>query len=116
MDIQILRSDDAILAEIGRRIARRRVELDLTQAELAEQAGISKRTVERLENGASIQMSTMIRVFRALKMLDGLERLIPETGPRPLELLKARGKQRRRASSKNRKDQADQVWSWGDEQ
>jgi transcriptional regulator with XRE-family HTH domain len=58
-------TDDAILAEIGNRIARYRIDQQVTQADLAEQAGVSKRTVERVEAGASVQFSTVIRILRA---------------------------------------------------
>ena len=44
-------SDEAILSELGGRLTRVRLEQNLTQAQLAEQAGVSKRTVERLEAG-----------------------------------------------------------------
>ena len=115
MDIETLLSDEAVLVEIGRRLARRRVAQNFTQAALAEQAGVSKRTVERVENGESTQMSIMIRIFRVLELLGAFDALIPETGTRPLDLLKTRGKERRRASSKNRSEKADRTWSWGDE-
>ncbi len=42
-------NDDAVLAELGRALAERRIGIGLTQAALAEQAGIGKRTVERIE-------------------------------------------------------------------
>ena len=106
-------SDAAILAELGLRLARRRVELELTQAELAEQSGISKRTVERLEAGATTQLSTLIRILRFLQLLDGLEALVPEAVPRPLELLKLKGKARQRASRK-RVQGGSEPWQWGD--
>jgi DNA-binding XRE family transcriptional regulator len=51
MKITGLLTDDAVLAELGARIAGRRVELQLTQAAVAEQAGIAKRTLERMEAG-----------------------------------------------------------------
>ena len=41
-------SDMAVLQEIGQRAERRRIDAGLTQAQLAEEAGISKRTLERL--------------------------------------------------------------------
>jgi transcriptional regulator with XRE-family HTH domain len=53
MPIQPLRSDVALLQELGQRIARLRLERNLTQPQLAEQAGISKRTLERLESGGT---------------------------------------------------------------
>ncbi len=51
MKITGLLTDEAVLAELGARIAGRRVELQLTQAAVAEQAGIAKRTLERMEAG-----------------------------------------------------------------
>ena len=63
MKIEGLLTDEAILAELGGRLARHRLELQLTQEMIAEQAGVSKRTVERVEAGATTQMSTMIRIL-----------------------------------------------------
>ena len=115
MIILKLLTDVAILVETGKRIARCRLDHQLTQANVAEQAGVSKRTVERIEAGASAQISTIIRILRVLDLLPGLDRLIPEPGPRPMELLKLKGKVRQRASSKRRSDRSDRKWSWGDD-
>ncbi len=115
MNIEPLMSDKAVLEEIGHRLARRRVEMEFTQAALAREAGVSKRTVERVEAGESTQTSILIRILRVLELLDALDAAIPEGGPRPLDLLKLRGKERQRASSKKRKDQHKKEWSWGDE-
>jgi len=43
---------ESILEELGGRLASVRLGRNLTQAALAEEAGVSKRTVERLESGA----------------------------------------------------------------
>jgi hypothetical protein len=45
-----------------------------------------------------------------------LAAFIPEPGPRPLDLLKLKGKERRRASSRKQQDKTDEPWSWGDEE
>lgn len=82
---------------------------------MAEQAGVAKRTVERIEAGASAQMSSMIRILRVLDLLPGLDRLIPEAGPRPMDLLKRKGKVRQRASSRRRSDRSEEPWSWDDD-
>jgi transcriptional regulator with XRE-family HTH domain len=115
MEISKLLSDEAILAELGERIARSRIDLQLTQAELAEQAGISKRTLERIESGASAQMSSMVRILRVLELLPRLEQMFPETGPTPMELLRHKGKTRQRASTRGRDQQSDESWTWDDE-
>jgi len=115
MKISKLLADDAILAEIGERISSRRLDLQLTQAEVAEQAGIAKRTLERIEAGHSAQMSSLIRLLRVLDGLPGLDGLIPEAGPRPMDLLKRKGKVRQRASKRRPSDQPGKPWTWGDE-
>jgi transcriptional regulator with XRE-family HTH domain len=108
-------TDNAILEELGRRLQRRRLDLQLTQAKLAEEAGLSKRTVERMEAGAASQTTNLIRVFRVLGLLQGLDQLVPERGPRPMDLLKLKRKERKRASSSPGSDRSGEVWSWGDE-
>ena len=115
MKISNLMADDAILAEIGQRIARRRLDLQLTQAAVAEQAGVAKRTLERLEAGHSMQMSNLIRILRVLESLPGLDRMLPETGPRPMDLLKHKGKPRQRASGGRSPDQPNAPWTWDED-
>lgn len=114
MKMGILLTDDAVLDELGGRLSQRRLELGLSQAELAEEAGVSKRTVERMESGATTQTGTLVRVLRALDLLDRLEMLIPETGPRPMDLLKLKGEERLRAPRK-KPDDSGRPWQWGDE-
>ncbi len=115
MKISKLLTDDAILVELGERISSRRLELQLTQAEAAEQAGIAKRTLERIEAGHSAQMSSLIRLLRVLDGLQGLEGMIPESGPRPMDLLRRKGKLRQRASKRRPSDRPGKPWTWGDE-
>ena len=110
-------SDQSLLDILGERLERRRLGLDLTQADLAREAGVSKRTVERLERGASVQLTNLLRVLRALGLLGGLDHLIPESGPRPLELLQHAGTPRKRARSRNRdEERGDSPWSWDDDE
>jgi transcriptional regulator with XRE-family HTH domain len=108
-------TDDRVLAELGARIARQRLDAGLTQAGLAERAGVSKRTVERIEAGASTQSVNLVRVLRALDLLDALDSAIPEPGPSPLELLRQKGKPRVRASGRRRKRVSGEPWTWGDD-
>ncbi|MCB1231654.1 MAG: helix-turn-helix transcriptional regulator [Verrucomicrobiae bacterium] len=119
MNFQSLYNDKAVLTEIGNRLNRKRLELNLTQAQLAEEAGVGKRTVERLESGESTQLSTFVRLLRVLGWIDGLDALLPKSEPSPMELLKLKGKQRQRASSSEPNDRVKEdgttAWTWGDE-
>lgn len=92
-------TDEAVVAELGRRLKRTRLQRNLTQRTLAEEAGISLATVRNLEDGKPSQLVTLIRVLRVLGMVGGLERAVPEPPPSPVEELRLRGRERRRASS-----------------
>ena len=108
-------SDRAVLKELGSRIARYRLNKNLTQAILAVQAGVSTSTIQRIEQGNSTQASNLIRILRALNLLGNLEVLIPEPANSPIQQVKMRGKQRQRASAPTDKQDQPSEWSWGDE-
>ncbi len=114
MPIDHLMSDEALLHELGQRIARLRLERNLSQAQLAEQAGISKRTLERLEAGAAAtQLSLFLRVLRQLDLLERLELLLPEPQPSPLALLEQQQQATRKRASRRRIAKPASSWSWG---
>ena len=115
MKIDDLSSDAAVLAEIGRRIAATRLARQLTQAQLAYEAGVSKRTVERLENGVSVQFDNFIRCLRALGLLSELERLVPDAADNPILLIKRQGRVRRRSRMTLREPEPKGGWTWGDD-
>ncbi|HEX5674718.1 MAG TPA: helix-turn-helix transcriptional regulator [Azonexus sp.] len=106
--------DEVILRELGERLARVRLERNLTQAGLAEQAGVSKRTVERMEAGGVTQLVNLVRVCRVLDLLERFEALIPEPVASPVAQLKQRGKERKRASSAKATTARAGKWQWDD--
>ncbi len=89
-------TDAAVLREIGERLERRRIDAGLTQARLAEEAGVSKRTVERIAAGHSTDFVLLLRVLRALKLDEALDQLVPDLPQSPLVLLDSQGRARRR--------------------
>ena len=109
-------SDEAILQELGSRLAAARLARNLTQAALAEEAGVSKRTVERLESGeVASRLSGLVRVCRVLGLIDRLDALVPLAAPGPVEQLKLAGRARQRASKPRRPAPGrSRKWTWGD--
>ena len=135
MKNQPTETDEFLLQEIGAKLARVRLEKNLTQAQLAAQAGIALRTLSRIErgNGATL-VTAFIRVCRALGLLERFIAIVPEPVPSPMEQLKLHGRQRRRASGRRLKanplakypehvddgrfrvaEDAPADWKWGDE-
>jgi putative transcriptional regulator len=116
MKIEASNSDDAVLSEVGRRLARTRLERNLSQEQLAIEAGVSKATIERMEAGEPVKSTSLVRVLRALGRLEALDRLLPEPLPSPIERVRLQGRQRRRAASPRRvKAKEAEPWRWGDE-
>ncbi len=112
--IDQLLSDDAALAELGRRVAGTRLAANLTQAGLAKAAGVSKRTIERLEAGGGAQLVTLVRCLRALNRSEGLDRLLPEPQRNPLDLLERKAGARLRARP-DRDQPSAGPWTWDDD-
>ena len=113
-------TDEQILREIGARLTALRLEHNLTQAGLAAQASVSKRTIERLEGGVvAAQLSGFLRVCRALGLMERIDAFIPEPAVSPIAQLKMRGKVRQRASGKRALTRdvlrEESKWTWGDE-
>lgn len=113
MKISNQSTDQLIVNELGARLARLRLDRNLTQAALAEQAGVSKRTLERIEAGGPSQLVNLVRVCRALNVLDRFEALIPEPVASPVAQLRMKGKQRQRATA-HPATAAPPKWEWGD--
>ena len=93
-------SDTAILKEIGVRVQRERLNRNISQAELALTAGISRRALQNLESGRPCTTALLIRVLRALGKLDALDAFLPEPGISPIQLAKLKGRERLRAGRK----------------
>lgn len=113
-------TDEAVLGELGERLARLRLQRNLTQVQLADEAGVDRKAVVRVEAGKPVQLLTLVRVLRALGHLDALDALVPAAQASPIELLELRGRSRQRARPRSQKsspraDEAREPWRWGDE-
>lgn len=112
MKIDNLLTDESVLGELGRRVARTRLEQNTSQASLAAEAGVSKTTLERLERGGGIQLESFVRILRALGLLERLDMVVSEPLPSPIERLDNRGRQRQRAREGVAKERPPAPWTW----
>ena len=79
MRIDSRMTDEALMRLLGERLSGIRLARNLTQQQLAEQAGLGLRTVQRLELGAvATQLSGFLRVCRVLGLVENLEGFIPD--------------------------------------
>ncbi len=77
----------------------------ITQVELARRSGIGLTPLKRFEKTGAITLRNLVAILRALKLLDGLDLLVPAPdAPGPLELLAAERKRppRKRAPRTDR--------------
>jgi transcriptional regulator with XRE-family HTH domain len=104
------------LDQLSTRLVKHRLNRNLTQAELAESAGISKRTLARLENGEPTQLESFLRVVTALGLADGLDRLVPDVPESPIQQLERAGRTRQRATGRRGlRSEEPEPWTWGEE-
>jgi len=93
----INKSPSAWAGELGQRLKQARLNSDMTQVEVAERAGVTRKTVINAEKGKT-QLEAFIAILSALNLDHQLEKLLPEQLISPLQLAKLHGRKRQRAS------------------
>lgn len=76
--IRYAMSDEAILKELGQRLARVRINANLTQDELADAIDVDRGRISRLESAGAGKLSTLVAVLRHLDQLELLNHWLPE--------------------------------------
>lgn len=112
-----LKSSAAIAETLGRRLKQARLNRDLTQLEVAERAGLSRKAVLNAEKGKA-QLEVLVAILQALDLTAQLDNFLPPQPPSPIQLAKLQGKQRQRASGqrghgdgdKEKDDQEEPEW------
>nr|WP_312444226.1 helix-turn-helix transcriptional regulator [Brevundimonas naejangsanensis] len=99
---------------LGRGLAAERLSRNLTQAQLATEAGLSLSTLRRLEDGKNISLDNLIRVMDALQIAGRLDALTPALDIRPVERVRRAGRERKRAAPAASPSPASR-WAWGDQ-
>jgi transcriptional regulator with XRE-family HTH domain len=107
-------TSNQIEATLCKQLESIRLSRNITQVQLAEEAGVSPRTIGRLEKGHGVSLDTFIRVLRALGIQQNLAVLLPDPSVRPVERVGAAGVERRRARPSQRNTGRSTAWVWGD--
>ena len=106
-------TSDQIEAALCKRLESIRLSRNITQAQLAEEAGVSPRTIGRLEKGQGVSVDTFIRIMIALGIQQSLEALLPDPTVRPIERVGIGAGERKRARPTQTSNERP-TWSWSD--
>ena len=86
--------------KIGERLKQYRINAGLTQQDLENKSGVSVRSISRLEQGASVQLESLIKILSALNLESNIDLLIPDQTKRPSFYLKDNEKPKKRVRKK----------------
>jgi transcriptional regulator with XRE-family HTH domain len=81
MQFSSLLTNEAVLTEIGARLATVRCAEGLSAAALAARAGVEPAAIARAEAGETVSLGEFIGLLRALDLLDGLDGLLTPPCP-----------------------------------
>jgi transcriptional regulator with XRE-family HTH domain len=93
----LIMTPEGLKHDLATRLSRIRLSRNITQEDLALKAGVSTSSVKRLEAGENTSLDVFIGVIIALRLGDHLATALPDPDIRPLERVKLRGHERRRA-------------------
>lgn len=90
-----LMSPAAVCEVLGERLKQARLTQELTQKEVAEKAGVERKTVLNAEKG-KVQLEILVAILQVLDLTAQLDQFLPPQPVSPLQLAKLQGKRRRR--------------------
>lgn len=86
---------------VGERLKKLRLEYNITQKELARKTGLSRVSISKIERGMGVNLSSLIEIMRALRVLENINYLVPEQEISPIEIIRLKNKsKKKRASTK----------------
>ena len=100
------------IRELGQKIKTYRIMKELSQQDLEDKTGVSKRSISRLEQGESVQVDNLFKILLALDLGDNIELLVPDQTKRPSFYLDKTDNKPKRVRKKTEKKE----FKWGDEQ
>lgn len=107
-------SSETLERALYERLEAIRLARNITQRQLAHEAGISLKTIGRLARGEGVSLNTFIRVLIALKLQDTLATLLPDPTVNPMERITKKPVEGRKRARRANTGVKSQSWSWGD--
>lgn len=100
----------AIAEELGERLKQARLNRDMTQLEVAERAGVSRKAVLNAEKGIA-RLEILVAIMAVLDLTRQLDLFLPPQDVSPIQLARLKGKARQRASGR-RKARIEEPTEW----
>ena len=100
------------IKELGQKVKTYRIVNEMSQQDLEDKSGVSKRSISRLEQGESVQVDNLFKILLALGLGDNIELLVPDQTKRPSYYLEHADSQPKRVRKKTGKYD----FKWGDEE
>lgn len=108
---------DMNMKSVALRIREQRLSQALTQADLARLAGVSTRSITRIEAGNSCDLATFMRILEPLGFLDRfMELFAPQLDPFMAAEREKRGAVRQRVRRPSRVAEQKDHFQWGEDQ
>ena len=99
------------IKELGQKIKTYRIMKEMSQQDLEDKSGVSKRSISRLEQGESVQLENLFKILLALDLGEKIDLLVPDQTKRPSFYLEKSDNKNRRVRKKSVKN----GFKWGDE-
>lgn len=100
------------IKELGKKLKLYRIMNEMSQQDLEDKSGVSKRSISRLEQGESVQVDNLFKILIALGLGDNIELLVPDQTKRPSYYLNNAESKPKRVRKKTDKKE----FKWGDEE
>lgn len=100
------------IRDLGQKVKTYRIMNEMSQQDLEDKSGVSKRSISRLEQGEFVQVDNLFKILIALGLGDNIELLVPDQTKRPSYFLEKTESKPKRVRKKTEKND----FKWGDEE
>ncbi len=93
-------TNQELIEKLAEKLKQARINMELTQQDVASRAGVNINTLRQLEAGKNSSLITLVAVLKVLKLENEVLSAIPDPEITPLQALKYKTKERKRVRKK----------------